>query len=441
MPHKTVEIVAPDGGKFTGYLAVPARGRGPGILMFQEIFGVNATMRAAADLFAEEGYTVLVPDLFWRQRPGIELGYDPKDMALALGYYRKFDMGQGLADINAALETLRTLPECNGKVAAMGFCLGGLLAYLAAARLPVDVAVAFYGGGIDQYVSEAGNISCPMVLHFGGQDDHIPMAAVDKIKKAFAGKSDAQVLVYPDAGHGFYLPGRGSYHRLAAQMAHSPTIGVLRNAIGPRYDLAALWEKHCDLEFVTRSADETMKTMVAEPYVNHIPTMTGGVGQKELHRFYQHHFIPTLPKDTKLVPISRTVGADRVVDELLFCFTHDTEIDWLLPGVKPTGKYVEAPTLAVVTFRGDKIWHEHIYWDQASVLVQIGLLKPGKLPIAGRATAKKVVDETLPSNTLMKAWARSARKAAAKPPAKAKAKAAPKKPAVPSKKKKAAARR
>jgi carboxymethylenebutenolidase len=217
---------------------------------------------------------------------------------------------------------------------------------------------------------------------------------------------------------------------------------LLRSAIGPRYDLAALWEKHCECEFATRSADETMKTMVAEPYVNHMPTMTGGVGQKELHRFYKHHFIPTLPEDTKLVPISRTVGADRVVDELLLCFTHDKEIDWLLPGIKPTGKYVEAPTIAVVCFRGDKIWHEHIYWDQASVLVQIGLLKPGKLPIAGRETAKKAVDESLPSNTLMKAWAKSARKSAAEKKPAAKAKPVPKKPAAAaSKKKKATAKR
>src|SRR5262249_25461000 len=146
-----------------------------------------------------------------------------------------------------------------------------------------------------------------------------------------------------------------------------------------------------EYEFAVRNADATMKTMVAEPYVNHIPTMTGGVGQKELHRFYKHHFIPKLPKDTKIVSISRTVGADRVVEELLFCFTHDCEIDFMLPGVPPTGKYVEVPTVAVVCFRGDKLYHEHIYWDQASVLVQIGLLDPNKLPVAGIDTAKKVL--------------------------------------------------
>ena len=153
-----------------------------------------------------------------------------------------------------------------------------------------------------------------------------------------------------------------------------------------------------------------MKTMVADPYVNHIPTMTGGVGAAHLARFYQHHFVNVNPADTKLVPVSRTIGADRVVDEMLFCFTHDREMDFMLPGVKPTGKYVEVPTVAIVGFRGDKIWHEHIYWDQASVLVQIGLLDPAGLPVAGIETAKKLVDETRPSNALMARWAKSAGK-------------------------------
>ena len=162
------------------------------------------------------------------------------------------------------------------------------------------------------------------------------------------------------------------------------------------------------MEFFTRDADKTMSTMVSEPYVNHVPTITGGTGYKELHRFYKHHFIPQMPEDTNLVPISRTVGADRLVDEMLFSFTHDQEIDWMLPGIPPTGKYVEIPLIAVVCFRGDKLYHEHIYWDQASVLVQIGVLDPTNLPVAGIETAQKVRDETSPSNMLMARWAESA---------------------------------
>ena len=173
-------------------------------------------------------------------------------------------------------------------------------------------------------------------------------------------------------------------------------------------NLTRLWEEHIRHEFDTKNTEETIATMVPDAYVNHIPVMTGGVGQRDLARFYAHHFIPKLPADTRLVPISRTVGADRIVDEMLFCFTHNTEIDFMLPGIPPTGKYVEVPTVAIVNFRGDKICHEHIYWDQASVLVQIGLLDPKGLPVAGIDTAKKLLDETRPSNTLMSRWGESA---------------------------------
>jgi carboxymethylenebutenolidase len=170
------------------------------------------------------------------------------------------------------------------------------------------------------------------------------------------------------------------------------------------HDLVALWEAHCRYEFETRDVDATMATMVAAPYVNHVPTMTGGVGHDQLKRFYKYHFIGGNPPDTTLTPISRTVGADQIVDEMLFSFTHTSEIDWMLPGVAPTGRRVEIPLVAIVRFDGDKVAHEHIYWDQASVLVQIGRLDPKGLPVAGAETAKKVVDKTQPSNTLMTRW-------------------------------------
>jgi len=147
--------------------------------------------------------------------------------------------------------------------------------------------------------------------------------------------------------------------------------------------------------------------MVSEPYVNHIPTMTGGVGYQQLSRFYQHHFVHGNPEDMMLTPISRTIGACQIVDEFVLSFTHDREIDWLLPGVAATGRKVEIPMLGVVRFRGDKLCHEHIYWDQASVLVQIGLLDPEGLPVAGVETARKLLDESLPSNTLMARWKES----------------------------------
>jgi len=295
-------------------------------------------------------------------------------------------------------------------VGAVGFCLGGMLSYLTAARCNIDAAVSYYGVGIEARLNEVGAIRCPMVLHFGEQDRFVPSAAREAIAAAFADREQIEIYVYPGADHAFNNSLRPSYDRFAATLAHSRTIGLLRGAIGPLFDLNALWERHAGLEFVEHDAEATMATMVEEPYVNHVPTMTGGVGQRELHRFYQNHFIPRLPKDTKIVPVSRTIGPDRLVDEILLCFTHDTEIDFLLPGIPPTGKYVEIPTVAIVQFRGGKLAHEHIHWDQATALVQIGLLDPKNLPVAGRETADKLRDETCPSNAMMRRWEDSAAK-------------------------------
>ena len=176
----------------------------------------------------------------------------------------------------------------------------------------------------------------------------------------------------------------------------------------PDYDLAALWEAHCRHEFETRDVDATMATMVARPYVNHIPTMAGGVGHDELKRFYKYHFIGANPPDTSMVPVSRTIGADRIVDEVIFRFTHTSPIDWMLPGIEPTGRTVEVPLVAIVQFCDGKVAHEHIYWDQASVLVQIGKLDPNGLPVAGAETARKVLDHNEPSNSLLgEAWRNS----------------------------------
>jgi len=163
-----------------------------------------------------------------------------------------------------------------------------------------------------------------------------------------------------------------------------------------------LWEEHVRDEFVTRDTDATLRTMVPDAYVNHIPVMTGGIGHSELHEFYSRRFIPKMPPDTEIVPVSRTIGVDRLVDEMIFRFTHTMEMDWMLPGVSPTGRRVEIPLVAIVTFCEGKVAHEHIYWDQASVLVQLGLLSSTGLPVVGVQTARKVLDPSLPSNQLIR---------------------------------------
>ena len=167
-------------------------------------------------------------------------------------------------------------------------------------------------------------------------------------------------------------------------------------------DLIGLWERHTELEFATKDAVATVATMTSNNYVNHVPVMTGGRGKDEMIEFYGRHFIPKMPADTALRLLSRTVGNDRVIDEFVFAFTHDVVMDWMLPGIQPTHRKVEIPMVVVVQFEGDKIACERIYWDQASVLVQIGALDRASLPVTGVEQARKFEDPQLPSNELMR---------------------------------------
>ena len=411
MNSQRTSVAAHDGDSFGAYLSLPSSGRGPGLIVLQEIFGVNRHIRAVTDRWAAEGYVAIAPDIFWRVEPGVELDYTQDGMTKGRSLRQKLDLELVMRDIASALAALRARPECTGKAAVVGYCFGGLLAFLTAARCDVDAAISYYGGGIETRLDEASRIKCPIVFHYGEKDAAIPVAAREATRRALAGHDRAEFYVYADAQHGFNCDLRASFHPFASQLARSRSVGLLRHTMGPHYDLNALWDQHCALEFTVRNADETMKTMVAEPYVNHVPTMTGGYGQAELHRFYKHHFIPRLPADTKVVPIARTIGPDRIVDELMFCFTHDMEIDWLLPGIAPTGKYCEIPTVASVEFQGDKLICERIYWDQATALVQLGKLDPKGLPVAGIETAKKVKGEEIVSNQLMPTWKNSAGKA------------------------------
>lgn len=402
MQGEWIEVEAGQGGRFRAWLSRPAKGSGPGLVLCQEIFGVNEGMRRMADLFAQEGYQVLVPDLFWRQQPGVEL--EEADLPRAMELASRLDDRLAVEDVAACARALRSMPGCAGGVGVLGHCLGGRIAVLSAAAGAVDCAVSYYGVGIEKAVDDPGSLRVPVVMHFGAADNLVPAQALVQVREKLSGRANVEIYVYPGAGHAFANPARSSYNKQACDMAHTRTIAMLRRVLGPQYDLSALWEAHRACEFELRDADATIATMVDEPYVNHIPTMTGGYGRELLRRFYSEHFIPKSPQDTRAIPISRTIGADRVVNEVLFCFTHDCEIDWMLPGVAPTGRYVEVPLVGIITFRGDKLMHEHIYWDQASVLVQIGLLDPRGLPVVGAQAARKVLHPELPSNTLIQDW-------------------------------------
>jgi carboxymethylenebutenolidase len=165
--------------------------------------------------------------------------------------------------------------------------------------------------------------------------------------------------------------------------------------------LSSAWDEHLASEFAAKSPEQALATMTAEPYVNTVALMIGGRGRDEVRGFYANHFLSQIPPDLETVPVSRTVGQGRVVDELILRFTHSIRLDWLLPGIEPTGKRVAIPMVAVVQFEGDKVAHEHIYWDQASVLVQVGLLDRTLL-VCGGEIAAQVLKPTQPMNELIR---------------------------------------
>ena len=164
------------------------------------------------------------------------------------------------------------------------------------------------------------------------------------------------------------------------------------NSHSQQPNLGVVFDRHIKHEFEDHDVDATMQTMTKEPYVHHVPMMTGGVGYQGVYNFYKNHFIGKMPADTKIVRISRTIGKDQVVDELIISFTHDREVEYMLPGVSPTGKYITLPHVVIMNFKDGKIAHEHIYWDQASLLVQVGLLDPGLLPVRGQEQAKRLLE-------------------------------------------------
>lgn len=223
-----IKVTAADGGLFDAYLSVPYSGRGPGIILLQEIFGVNSHIRDVADRLADQGYTVLAPDLFWRIQPGIELGYDQADFAMGLSYARRFDLDQGIRDAGTALKHLRSLPEAAAKTAGLGFCLGGKLAYLFATRQHPDCAVAYYPVGLEQNLDEAANLDCPLLIHFAAEDQFVPPAARETVERALKGKKDTEIYTYEGVDHAFNNDARReSYNDQAATLAWQRTLAFL----------------------------------------------------------------------------------------------------------------------------------------------------------------------------------------------------------------------
>ncbi|KAK5170509.1 uncharacterized protein LTR77_005097 [Saxophila tyrrhenica] len=303
--------------------------------------------------------------------------------------------------LDSAVTALKDLDTCESteRLGLISYNIASNPAMISAIDERDDIAA------LSNYGSQRIPSVKPQLWHFTGTASALAKPPGDNVK----------VFEYPDSAPYFPIPAHDNFRSAPAAVSHTRSLTFLKPLTGgPYFDLEAIWDEHTKFEFGERAVEKTMGTMVQEPYVNHVPTITGGIGRASLTQFYRHHFVFNNPADTALELVSRTVGIDRVIDEFVFSFTHDKEIDWILPGVPPTGKYVEIPFTGVINIRGDRLYHEHIGWDQATLLRQLGLmpeylpfpyaLPDGRTPAAGKRfeykvptagieTAKKLVDE------------------------------------------------
>jgi carboxymethylenebutenolidase len=226
-------ITVPD-GHFEAYVARPAAGTfpAPAIVVLQEIFGVNADIRATCNELAAQGFIAIAPDLFWRAAPGLDLNaWSESDWKQGLALYEAFDRDRGIRDIAATLAAARATPGASGKVGVMGFCLGGLMSYLTAARTPVDAAVSYYGGQTEQYLQEASAVAAPLLMHLGTEDEFISRSAQSRIMAAFQGRPEVTIHSYPNCSHAFARHTGIHYDAEAAALANARTSAFFRHTL------------------------------------------------------------------------------------------------------------------------------------------------------------------------------------------------------------------
>lgn len=217
--------------QFDAYVSLPPTGRGPGLVILQEIFGVNEHIRAVADQYAADGYCVIAPDIFWREGRKIELAYDPQGFERGLGLLGKLDIDQTAIDLQATVTALKQLSACTGKVGSLGFCMGGLLSFIAAAEAGVDTAVCYYGGGIHQHLDRAKKIRCPVLFHFADQDAYIPQQAVAAVRKSLGGRKNVRVIVHAGVDHGFNCWRRPAWNQVTAARARGQSLVHLSESL------------------------------------------------------------------------------------------------------------------------------------------------------------------------------------------------------------------
>lgn len=231
MPH-SITFMAADGGSFGGYIALPEKTPAPVVILIQEIFGVNAEMRAKCDWMADMGFIGVAPDLFWRIEPGIDLtDSDPEQLKRAFELFGLFDVTKGIADLQDVLATMRTHKDSDGRVACAGYCLGGKLAYMMAAGSDIDASVSYYGVGLGTMLDQAASIKNPLLLHIAGADQYVPPEEQHAIERAMDNVESADVFIYPGMDHAFARTGGMHYNEQAAHLANSRTEDFLRRAL------------------------------------------------------------------------------------------------------------------------------------------------------------------------------------------------------------------
>ncbi len=223
-----IEITAADGGRFAGYLATPATTPAPGLIVLPEVYNSNEHIRWVADGYAADGFLALSPDVYWRQEPAAYMPYTPEGQAKARALRAQLDADQFTKDLGDAVETLRGRPDCNGKVGVMGFCLGGRFVYLAGTRLKIEAAVSYYGVQIDDNLDEAGNLGCPILMHFAENDPHVPPETVAAIREAMGDWDNVDIHIYPGTEHGFNRAGYPPHDEAAAAVARERTLALFR---------------------------------------------------------------------------------------------------------------------------------------------------------------------------------------------------------------------
>ena len=276
-----------EGREFDAYFALPAAGYGPGIVVLQEIFGVNEYLRRVCDWYAAHGFVALCPDLFWRQEPGIQLTDQTEaEWQKAFALYQGLDEAKAVEDSAAAVDFLRKLPACSGRVGALGFCLGGNLAWLLSTRFKPDCAVGYYGVSLEKTLNEAKSLNSPLMLHMAGKDQYCQPEAQRQIHDVLGSNPLVTLHDYPEQDHAFGRSGGEHYDANAAELANLRTLEFfVSNLAGvglatAQKSLSDRWDEHVKYEFATRDTDDTLRTMVADAYVNHVPVLTGGVGHE-----------------------------------------------------------------------------------------------------------------------------------------------------------------